>query len=213
MKALLLYLELLLVLVGIYLIATNLFPFAILLLFIQAWVSLRLRHLNWRSVGLKRPDHVLSTIAIALLVGCAYQALDTLAIAPLLQNLTGKAINLSLFAGLRGNLPVLIVSLILTWTEAAFIEEMFFRGYLFNRLTDLFGRKRLGILSALVAQAVLFALGHTYQGVSGVLDTALAGLLIGILYLRGRGNLWLPILTHGIIDTIGFLLIFLGWVS
>ncbi|HSB65241.1 MAG TPA: CPBP family intramembrane glutamic endopeptidase [Anaerolineales bacterium] len=210
MKMLLLILELLLVLAGIYLIASNLFPLVILLLFIMAWVSLRLRHLSWRLVGLKKPDHVLTTIALALLVGCAYQALDTLAIAPLLQRLTGEAIDLSQFAGLRGNLPILIASLLLTWTEAAFIEEMFFRAYLFNRLTDLFGRKSLGVLLALVTQAILFGLGHTYQGVTGVFDTALAGLVIGLLYLRGKGNLWLPILTHGIIDTIGFLLIFLG---
>ncbi len=209
----LLVFEILLVLAGIALIAFNILPFVILPLFVLAWVSLRLRHLRWRDVGLRLPTSWLTTIGLAILVGTGYQALDTLLIAPLLQRLTGEAINLSQFAGLRGNLTALIVFLAVAWTEAAFIEEMFFRGYLFNRLMDLFGRERLGIALTLIVQAILFGLGHTYQGLTGVLDTALAGLVLGLLYLQARRNLWLPILTHGIIDTTGFLLIYFGWVS
>jgi CAAX protease family protein len=209
-SSLILVFEILLVLVGIFLIASNIFPIAILLLFILAWLSLIVRHLKWRDVGLKRPDHLLATIAFAILIGCGYQALDTLAITPLIQRLTGESINLSPFAGLRDNLPGLIVSLVLTWTEAAFIEEMFFRAYLLNRLVDLIGHHRLGFLLALIIQAILFGLGHNYQGLTGVLDTALAGFVIGMIYLRAKRNLWLPILIHGILDTTGFLLIFFG---
>ncbi len=205
--------ETLLVLGGIYLIASGIFTFAILLLFILAWVSLRLRHLGWRDVGLRRPPRWLVTIGLALIIGVGYQALDTVAIGPLLQGLTGEAINLSQFAGLKGNLLALLVSLVLTWTEAAFIEEMFFRGYLLNRINDLLGWRGAGLILAILLQAIFFGLGHTYQGITGVLDTALAGLLIGLLYLYTRRNLWLPILVHGIIDTTGFLLIYFGLVS
>ncbi len=212
-SSLLLALEILLVAACLILIATGIFSFAILLLFVIAWISLHLRHMRWRDVGLTPPKNWWITIGLALLIGVGYQALDTLGIAPLLQRLTGEPINLSQFAGLRGNLPALIVSLILTWTEAAFIEEMVFRGYLLNRLADLIGRDRLGVIMALFASAILFGLGHTYQDLTGVLDTAIAGLLIGFLYLRFRKNLWLPIFIHGIIDTTGFLLIFLGLFS
>lgn len=208
-----LILEILLVLVGIILIATGVFSFAILLLFVLAWVSLRLRHLRWRDVGLTRPPKWLTTIGLAVLIGAGYQALDTIVIAPVLQRLTGEAINLSQFAQLRGNLGALIVFLVITWTEAAFIEEMFFRGYLLNRIMDISGSQRLGIVIALVINAALFGLGHTYQGITGVLDTALAGLILCLLYLYARRNLWLAILTHGMVDTFGFLLIYLGWVS
>ncbi len=207
---LLLTLELLLVFALIALIATGIFPFAILLLFILAWVSLRLRRQRWRDVGLTRPVNGWVTVGLGLLIGVGYQALDTVLIGPVLQRLTGEAVNLSQFAILRGNLTALIASLILSWTEAAFIEEMVFRGYLLNRLMDLLGRERIGIVIALLVHAALFGLGHTYQDLTGVLDTALAGLLIGFLYLRFRRNLWLPILVHGVIDTTGFLLIYFG---
>ncbi len=203
-------LEILLVLACIILIATGIFPFAILLLFVIAWVSLYIRHMSWRAVGLARPSHWGVTLGLGVLIGVGYQALDTVLIGPLLQRITGEAVNLSQFNILRGNLTALIASLILTWTEAAFIEEMVFRGYLLNRLLDLFGRERTGVIFALLVQAALFGLGHTYQDFTGVLDTALAGLLIGFLYLRFRRNLLLPILVHGIIDTTGFLLIYSG---
>jgi CAAX protease family protein len=212
-STLLLTFEFVLILGGIYLIASNIFPLVFLLLFVLAWVSLYIRHLRWRDVGLRQPANVLATIGLAVLIGCGYQAADTLLITPLLQQLTGEAINISQFAGLRNNLPVLIVTIVFTWLEAGFVEEMFFRAYLFNRLTDLFGLQRVGILLALVVQAILFSLGHTYQGLPGVLDTFLAGLVIGIIYLWGKGNLWLPILVHGVIDTTAFLLIYGGLVG
>lgn len=209
-STLLLILEMLLILAGIAIYAFGIFSFPILPLFLVAWVSLHIRHMRWRDVGFRRPDRWLPTIGLALLVGAGYQALDTLLIAPLLQHLTGEAINLSQFNGLRGNLPALLVFLVISWTEAAFIEEMFFRGYFFNRLTDITGNGRMGVGIALVVSALFFGAGHAYQGITGMADTFLAGLVLGLLYLFARRNLWLPILTHGIIDTIGFIILYKG---
>jgi len=212
-SSLFLILEMLLILAGIVISAMDIFPFPILLLFLVAWASLRLRHMRWRDVGLRRPDKWLPTIGLALLIGIGYQALDIFAITPLLEHLTGEAIDLSPFRILRGNLLVLLFFLLISWTEAAFIEEMFFRGYYFNRLTDLFGRERLGIITALLGSALVFGAAHVYQGITGVVDTFLAGLVLGLLYLFARRNLWLPIFVHGIIDTLGFLIIYAGLYS
>jgi membrane protease YdiL (CAAX protease family) len=212
-SSLLLTLEFLLLLAGIAIYAFGLFPFPILPLFVVAWISLHLRHLRWRDIGLRRPERWLPIIGLALLIGISYQAVDTVLIAPLLQRLTGQSIDLSLFTGLKGNLPALLVFVLVSWTEAAFIEEMFFRGYLLSRFMDVAGKERWGVTIALLANAVIFGSAHAYQGLSGVLDTGLAGLLLGLLYLLARRNLWLPILAHGILDTVGFLLIYAGWVS
>ena len=209
-STLLLILELLLVLAGLAIYAFGILPFPILPLFLVAWASLRLRHLGWRDVGLRRPDKWLPTIGLTLLVGIGYQALDVFLIAPLLQCLTGESIDLSQFSSLRGSLPALLFFILISWTEAAFIEEMFFRGYFLNRLTDLAGVRRGGIAFALIGNALVFGAAHAYQGLTGVIDTFLAGLLLGLLYLLARRNLWLPILVQGIIDTLGFLLIFAG---
>ena len=208
----LLILEFLLIIAGLVIYALGYLPFPILPLIVVAWISLHLRHLRWRDVGLRRPAKWLPIIALALLIGIGYQAVDIFLIAPLLQKLTGEAIDLSQFGVLKGNLLGLIISLAVTWTEAAFIEEMFFRGYLFNRITDVAGNQRLGIIIALLGSAFVFGAAHAYQGLTGMLDTGLAGLVLGLLYLFARRNLWLPIMTHGIVDTVGFLLIFAGMV-
>lgn len=212
-STLLLILEFSLILLGVGIYVLGWLPFPILLLFVMAWISLRLRHLRWRDVGLRRPDRWLPTIGLALLVGIGYQVLDILIISPLLQHLTGEPVDLSLFSNLHGNLILLLFALAISWTEAAFIEEMFFRGYLFNRITDLVGRERLGIIVALISTSVLFGIAHAYQGISGMVDTFLAGMVLGLFYLYARRNLWLPILTHGVINTLGFLLIFLNLYS
>lgn len=209
-STLLLIFEMFLILAGLAIYALGYLPFPILPLILVAWASLRLRHLRWRDVGLRSPERWLPTVGIALLVGIGYQALDIIIIAPLLQRLTGETIDLSQFSGLHGNLLMLIVYLIISWTEAAIIEEMFFRGYLFNRLADLVGKEGLGIAIALLGNALVFGAAHSYQGLTGVVDTALAGLVLGLLYLFARRNLWLPILTHGVINTIGFLIIYIG---
>lgn len=186
-------------------------PLPSLPLFVVAWASLRLRGLRWRDVGLRRPGRWLSTIGYAILFGIGYQALDILLITPLLEKMTGRSIDLSQFAGIRGNLPLFIGSLLVSWTLAAFIEELFFRGYLLNRTMDFSGRARKGVIIALLVNAFVFGAVHFYQGLPGMIGTALAGLMLGGLYFFSGRNLWLPILTHGVIDTTGFLLIYLGW--
>ncbi len=205
--------EILLLVAGFVIGVLGIFPLPVLPLVLVAWFSLRYRHLSWRDVGLRRPDRWLPTIALALLFGVGYQVLDTLLIGPVLQRLTGTSIDLSQFKILQGNLLAFIGALALTWTEAAFIEEMFFRGYLFNRIGDLAGQSRIGIVSSLLVSSLVFGIAHAYQGLTGVLDIALAGIMLGLLYLFGKRNLWLPILTHGIIDTIGFVLIYAGLVT
>jgi hypothetical protein len=55
-----------------------------------------------------------------------------------------------------------------------------------------------------------FGLAHAYQGLTGILDEGLVGLLLGLVYLGAKRNLAVPIIAHGIGDSIDFLLIFLG---
>jgi uncharacterized protein len=43
-----------------------------------------------------------------------------------------------------------------------------------------------------------------------MIDEGLMGLLLGLIYLRTKRNLAVPIIAHGIQDTIDFVLIFLG---
>ena len=97
-----------------------------------------------------------------------------------------------------------------TWTFAAFGEEMAWRGYVLGRLGEMFGRGARGAALNVALVGVAFGFAHGTQGVTGVLDNVLAGLLFSALCLATGGNLWLPILVHGVVDTTSFALLFLG---
>jgi membrane protease YdiL (CAAX protease family) len=72
--------------------------------------------------------------------------------------------------------------MILSCLGTGFLEESFFRFYLFNKFEGPFiGEKRKVFLSTL-----LFALCHIYEGPWGVLNAALAGCFLSILFLKYR---------------------------
>jgi membrane protease YdiL (CAAX protease family) len=100
--------------------------------------------------------------------------------------------------------------LAISWTVAAFGEEIVYRGYFMSRITDIIGKTQTAWIVSLLLSAVLFGGIHYYQGISGVLSTGISGLVFGALYLGTKRNLWAAILAHGTYDTVGFLLIFLG---
>jgi CAAX protease family protein len=122
--------------------------------------------------------------------------------------LIGRPVNNSRFADLPGNLKVLLRWLALVWTIVAFGEEMVFRGYFMNRITDLAGKTRTGWVLALLGSSAIFGLAHGYQGVAGIISTAEVGLLLGLLYLFSKRNLWANIVCHGVFDSISLIALY-----
>jgi membrane protease YdiL (CAAX protease family) len=57
---------------------------------------------------------------------------------------------------------------------------------------------------------VCFGFAHTHQGVTGIISTGISACIFGISFLASGKRLWLPIIAHGVDDTIGFVAIFLG---
>jgi uncharacterized protein len=87
-----------------------------------------------------------------------------------------------------------------------------YRGYVLNRIAESVGGGSRAWRLAVIASAVLFGIGHYYQGPTGIFDTAISALVFGGLYLWSGRNLWLPILAHGLSDTIAIVVIFAGWI-
>jgi hypothetical protein len=181
-----------------------------LLLLLVGWLSLWLRRSGWRAVGLRRPASWPRTVLSGVAIGIAYDAADVLAFLPALRRLTGQAVQVEQLGALRGDLGALLVWLALTWTLAAFGEELAYRGYLLNRIVDTLGRSRAGLAASAILVSLLFGFAHGAQGLAGVLDNVLAGLLFAVVYLASGPNLWRPIIVHGVIDTTSFVLLFLG---
>jgi membrane protease YdiL (CAAX protease family) len=174
-------------------------------------LSLWLRQSGWREIGLGRPASWGRTILAGVGIAVAWTALDWWVTLPLVKRITGQPLDVSEYASLPGNLYLLLVWVALSWTLAAFGEEMVYRGYLLNRLADLLGRHRAGWALSLLVMGLLFGWGHNYQGTTGLLLSIYDGIVMGVLYLASGRNLWLTVIEHGAGNTLGFILVYLGY--
>lgn len=129
---------------------------------------------------------------------------------PLVEIITKTPIDLSMFEGLRDNTTNYLVMLVVMWVFAAFGEELLYRGYLMKRLANLLGNKNNSWIIATFLSAIVFGVVHSYQGTSGMLTTGMVGLILGFAFYHNRNNLLIGMLVHGIYDTYGLTLIYLG---
>ena len=100
-------------------------------------------------------------------------------------------------------LTLYLIMMALVWTTNSFGEEMVFRGFLMSRFAQIFGGSRGAWILAAFAQALIFGLGHAYQGIAGIIITGVVGLVFGLSYLLARRNLWPLIIAHALINTWG----------
>jgi membrane protease YdiL (CAAX protease family) len=179
-------------------------------LLLLGWISLRLRKLRWKDAGFSRNRSWAVILALGVGGGVVLEILQFFVTQPFLTRLTGKSPDLADFRILTGNIKYSLVALALTWTLAAFGEELVWRGYLMNRVADLGNRTRLAWIVSLVVVNVAFGFAHSYQGVTGIIQEGFSGVLLGVMFLRTGKNLSVPIIAHGVADTLDILLIFLG---
>jgi membrane protease YdiL (CAAX protease family) len=173
-------------------------------------VSVLVRRTAWKSIGLTKFRSWGTTVALGVGCGLLIELFELFVSQPGLIWLTGKKPDLSDFQALTGNLGYMLIALGLTWTLAAFGEELVYRYYMMNRAADL-GKGTPGAwVTSLVVVSLAFGLAHTYQGITGVVENALDGAILGWVYLRTGRNLSVPIIAHGVTDTVDVLLIFLG---
>lgn len=87
-------------------------------------------------------------------------------------------------------------------------EEILFRGFLLSRLRAMFGgaNSAAGATLAVLISSVLFGAGHYYQGLLGMMQTTVVGLVLGIAAVRRR-SIWACIIAHIGIDTLGLFLL------
>ena len=114
------------------------------------------------------------------------------------------------FRGMRGDLGAFLFVLPFIWPFAALGEEFRYRGYLMTRLEEAFGGGRAAAVAAALIQAAMFGLAHLYQGWTGAIGVSIYGLFNAFgARICGR-NLLPAIIAHGLLDTLGFTLLFLG---
>jgi membrane protease YdiL (CAAX protease family) len=169
----------------------------------EAWADFGLIPLRWRYVGFG----VLLAIA-DIVLDSAIRSVST----PLIVAWTGANPHLDAetFAELKGNVPLLVMIIPAAWLFAGFGEEFLFRGYLLTRLAHIFGGSRVAWTLAIIGQAIAFGLAHWYQGPVGMFPIAVGAALSGAVSVIWGRNLWPVMIAHGLVDTLGLTVLYLG---
>jgi membrane protease YdiL (CAAX protease family) len=177
------------------------------------WPLLRLRGECWANLGFRRPASIRRTLGVAI-AATVLLVVGTIGLRWLLTVTMGWQPDTHRFDALRGNWTLLLFGLVVAWTTAAFAEELLFRGFIMHSVHQIMSEATRAPgpwIWALVISAVLFGLGHAYQGLAGAIITFAIALGYGAAFFANRRNLWSAILAHGLYDTVAFLLVFLNW--
>jgi membrane protease YdiL (CAAX protease family) len=185
-------------------------PNEVPILFVLGLVSVRLREGSWKALGLQRPSSWTTTILFAIGAAATRIVLGTFVIDPLTAHFWPPQLAPAGSEHIAHNPVEALQWLLLVWTFAAFGEEIGYRGYLTKRAADIGRGSRWSWWLATIAVSVLFGFGHYYKGPAGILDSTVAGLILGATYLLSKRNLWATILAHGLIDTFAIVMVFLG---
>jgi CAAX protease family protein len=176
-------------------------PLALLAIWLISWF----KQVGWSDLGLYRPESWSKTIKMALFAMLIVQAVGTLQffLSKSPPDLSSYEQGLTLWA--------LLGWIVISWTTAAFGEEIIWRGFFMKQIARLFGeQKRSSWVIGLVLSSIGFGLAHFHQGLGGILGAGFVGLVYGILFLVSGRNLWGPIIAHGLTGTTSFILLYLS---
>lgn len=143
----------------------------------------------------------ISSLALGVAAGLGIIALDQVIIAPLVQHLFHSAPDVSALGAVNGNVRAYLQLLVVGFLIGGVAEELVFRGFLIGWVTRLFGKRAIG--PAVLMSSLLFGFSHLYQGLAGVTDTAIVGLLLAILYVTAGRRLSPSSFAHMTIDAVG----------
>ena len=187
-------------------------PNEVPILVVFAVVSMRLRAgaWAWNTLGLRRPGSWARVVSIAAIAAALRLALGEYVIDPVTAHFWPPAVGPKGVDEITGHLGTFLLYIPLVWGFAAFGEEIAYRGYLLGRTAEAGGKSSAAFWIAVVVTSVLFGYGHYYKGPAGIVDSGIAGVILGSAYLLSGRNLWVTILAHGFIDSFALTLAYLG---
>ena len=158
----------------------------------------------WREIGFVRPRSWIGTVAVGFAFGIAFKFLMKAVVMPLLG---ADPINHA-FHYLVGNQAALPEILYIVIVSAGFGEEIFFRGFLFERLGKLFGSALWAKILTVLLTTVWFGLEHySLQGWVGVQHATIVGLVFGSIFAV-TGRIWMLIFAHIAFDLTAVAIIY-----
>ena len=175
-------------------------PLSAVLVLLWAWRS----HTPWREIGYVRPKNWFVGPLIGIVFGVVFKLVMKAVIMPLLG---ADPINQA-YHYLVDNPAAIPTTLFALIIGAGFGEETLFRGYLFERLGKLFGTGTPAKVWIVLLTSAWFALLHyPTQGLAGVEQAAVVGLVFGTLFAV-TGRLWMLMWAHAAFNVTAYVIIY-----
>ena len=178
-----------------------------ILMLIIVWAGLKLRGESWKDFGLtfkfvswrdSIKVFLLSLLVFVLaIVGFIIGSI-------IMANITGipESANMSGYDYLKDNIWMLFLTLGGVYIVSSFGEEVIYRGFLINRISQFGLDAKKGTIIAVILSSIIFGLVHYEWGPMGIVQTGFMGLALGICYIKLKKRLWILILAHAYMDTI-----------
>lgn len=174
-------------------------------LLVMAWA--RWSRTPWRELGFVRPASWMRTIVVGVLFGAALKVAMKAIVMPLFG---APPINQA-YHYLEGNPAAIPAMLLAIIVGAGFSEEVVYRAWPFERSGKWFGTTRAAKAATVLITALLFGAAHyTGQGMPGVEQAAVVGLVVGTIYAR-TGRIWFLMIAHAAFDLTALAMIYRGW--
>ncbi len=174
-------------------------------LLVLAWA--KLSRTPPQALGFRTPRSWPVTLAAGVASGIVFKLGMKAVVMPLL----GAPASNMQYRWLVGNAGALPGMIAVVLVSAGFGEEVFFRGYLFERLGKLLGPSKVAVASTVLLSATLFALAHYRdQGLPGVEQAAVTGLVFGGIF-AWRKQIWAVMVLHVAFDLTAVTLIYNNW--
>jgi membrane protease YdiL (CAAX protease family) len=173
----------------------------------MVWGGLKIRGESWQDFGLSFKKitikNALNTFLLSILVfviamvGFVFGSI-------IMANITGipEGADFSSYDYLKDNVGMLILTLCGVYIVSSFGEEVIYRAFLINRISEFGLTNKTGKILAVTLSAVIFGFAHYSWGPMGIVQTGFMGIALGFCYIAFKKRLWILIIAHAYMDTI-----------
>ena len=172
-------------------------------------IYLRTHKRTLQDLGLKRNGLTIQTFVVGIISALVWIAFNKWIYHPFITHFFVVE-PYTEYDFIRKKFSNLIFTIIAAWVVGGFYEEIVFRGFIQTTIQEWFSKFNYSFWLAGVVTSILFGLYHWQQGIFGVVASTLGGLLWTFLLWRHKGNLWYPIISHAVFDTIALIMIYFG---
>ena len=179
-----------------------------ILMLIYVGLGIKLRGEKWsdfgltfKSVTLRESIRVFLLSLLVLVLALAGFVIGSI----LMANITGipeGSADMSGYDYFKDNIGMLILTLVGVYIASSFGEEVIYRAFLINRISEIGQSTKKATIVAVVLSSIIFGLIHYGWGPMGIVQTGFMGLALAICYVKLKKRLWILVLAHAYMDTM-----------